>query len=83
MQVRLSDAYQSGLIRAHVMITIAPKALSTVTAELNAIREVSAAARRFELAERDPLVRFEQVTERATLRPHLGGVLLHDAVRGE
>ncbi|MFN3507789.1 MAG: Lrp/AsnC family transcriptional regulator [Allorhizobium sp.] len=40
--LRLSDAYQSGLIRAHVMITIAPKALSQVTAELNAIREVTA-----------------------------------------
>jgi len=41
-QVRLSDAYQSGVIRAHVMITIAPKALAAVTGELNAIREVSA-----------------------------------------
>lgn len=41
-QVRLSDGFQSGLIRAHVMITIAPKALAAVTSELNAIREVSA-----------------------------------------
>jgi DNA-binding Lrp family transcriptional regulator len=41
-QLRLSDAYQSGLIRAHVMITIAPKALTAVTGELNAIREVTA-----------------------------------------
>ncbi|MCL6706960.1 Lrp/AsnC family transcriptional regulator [Pseudomonas sp. R2.Fl] len=40
--VRLSDAYQSGLIRAHVMIVIAPKALGQVTAELAAIREVAA-----------------------------------------
>jgi DNA-binding Lrp family transcriptional regulator len=40
--LRLSDAYQNGLIRAHVMITMAPKALSQVTAELNAIREVTA-----------------------------------------
>ncbi|CAH0341470.1 Lrp/AsnC family transcriptional regulator [Rhizobium sp. CECT 9324] len=40
--VRLSDAYERGLVRAHVMITIAPKALSQVTAELNAIREVTA-----------------------------------------
>jgi DNA-binding Lrp family transcriptional regulator len=40
--VRLSDAYERGLVRAHVMITIAPKALSQVTAELNAIREVAA-----------------------------------------
>lgn len=39
--VRLSDAYQSDLIRAHVLITIAPKSLSTVTAELNAIHEVT------------------------------------------
>lgn len=40
--VRLSDAYQSGLIRAHVMIVIAPKALSQVTAELSAIGDVTA-----------------------------------------
>lgn len=39
--VRLSDAYQSDLIRAHVLITIAPKSLSAVTAELNAIHEVT------------------------------------------
>ncbi|EKF60097.1 transcriptional regulator AsnC family protein [Agrobacterium albertimagni AOL15] len=41
-QVRLSDAYHSELIRAHVMITIAPKALTVVTRELTAIREVAA-----------------------------------------
>ncbi|MGV1802728.1 AsnC family transcriptional regulator [Agrobacterium vitis] len=40
--LRLSDAYQSGLIRAHVMITMAPKALSSVTAELAAIQQVTA-----------------------------------------
>lgn len=40
--VRLSDAYLSDLIRAHVLITIAPKSLSAVTAELNAIHEVTA-----------------------------------------
>lgn len=40
--LRLSDAYQSGLIRAHVMIVIAPKALGAVTAELGAIKEVTA-----------------------------------------
>lgn len=32
--VRLSEAYSSGLIRAHILITIAPKALSQVTAAL-------------------------------------------------
>jgi len=40
--VRLSDAYLAGLIRAHVLITITPKALSAVTAELMAIGEVKA-----------------------------------------
>jgi DNA-binding Lrp family transcriptional regulator len=40
--LRLSEAYESGLVRAHVMITIAPKALGQVTAELNAIRDVTA-----------------------------------------
>ena len=39
--VRLSEAYLSGLIRAHILITIAPKALSAVTASLNAIHEVT------------------------------------------
>ena len=38
--VRLSDAYESGLVRAHVLITIAPKTLARITAELNAILEV-------------------------------------------
>lgn len=39
--VRLSEAYQSGLIRAHVLITIAPKSLPMVSAELEAIRQVT------------------------------------------
>ncbi|MCF3640676.1 Lrp/AsnC family transcriptional regulator [Rhizobium sp. TRM95111] len=38
--VRLSDAYESGLVRAHVLITIAPKTLARITAELSAILEV-------------------------------------------
>ena len=38
--VRLSDAYENGLVRAHVLITIAPKTLARITAELNAILEV-------------------------------------------
>ncbi len=40
--VRLSESYLSGLIRAHVLITIAPKALSAVTASLDAIPQVTA-----------------------------------------
>ncbi|NGO62585.1 Lrp/AsnC family transcriptional regulator [Rhizobium daejeonense] len=40
--VRLSDSYVRDLIRAHVLITIAPKSLSAVTNELAAIREVTA-----------------------------------------
>lgn len=40
--VRLSEAYKAGLIRAHVLITIAPKALSAVTSELGAIAAVTA-----------------------------------------
>ncbi|MBM7047324.1 MULTISPECIES: Lrp/AsnC family transcriptional regulator [Rhizobium] len=39
--VRLSEAYLSGLIRAHILITIAPKSLSAVTASLDAIHEVT------------------------------------------
>lgn len=38
--VRLSDAYRSGLVKAHVLITIAPKTLARITAELGAIPEV-------------------------------------------
>jgi DNA-binding Lrp family transcriptional regulator len=39
--LRLSDAYRSGLVRAHVLITIAPKSLPAVTAALAAISEVT------------------------------------------
>jgi DNA-binding Lrp family transcriptional regulator len=39
--VRLSDAYLSSLIRAHVLITIAPKALPAVAAELGAIGAIT------------------------------------------
>ncbi|AZO54372.1 Lrp/AsnC family transcriptional regulator [Mesorhizobium sp. M8A.F.Ca.ET.208.01.1.1] len=38
--VRLSDAYQSGLAKAHVMITLAPKVLSQVCVSLQAIHGV-------------------------------------------
>ncbi len=38
--VRLSDDYESGLVKAHILITIMPKSLTRVTAELSAIREV-------------------------------------------
>lgn len=40
--VRLSDAYESGMVKAHVLITIAPKTLSRITTELHAISEVKA-----------------------------------------
>ncbi len=40
--VRLSDAYESGMVKAHVLITIAPKTLSRITTELHAIVEVKA-----------------------------------------
>ncbi|CUX28416.1 AsnC family transcriptional regulator [Agrobacterium deltaense Zutra 3/1] len=39
--LRLSESYLSGLVRAHVLITIAPKALPGVTAALAAIKEVT------------------------------------------
>ncbi len=39
--IKLSDAYLSALVRAHVLITIAPKALAGVTAALAAIKEVT------------------------------------------
>ena len=38
--VRLSDTYESGLVKAHVLITIAPKTLARITSELGAIPEV-------------------------------------------
>lgn len=40
--LRLSEDYLSSLIRAHVLITHKPKALSNVTAELAAMPEVTA-----------------------------------------
>jgi DNA-binding Lrp family transcriptional regulator len=40
--VRLSDAYASGLIRAHILITIAPKALAQVTSALDKMQTVTA-----------------------------------------
>ncbi|MFA6154483.1 Lrp/AsnC family transcriptional regulator [Mesorhizobium sp.] len=40
--VRLSEAYASGLIRAHILITIAPKALAQVTASLEEVQAVTA-----------------------------------------
>ena len=38
--LRLSDAYEAGTVKAHVLITIAPKTLGRVSAELAAISEV-------------------------------------------
>ncbi|AJD44061.1 Lrp/AsnC family transcriptional regulator [Rhizobium sp. SEMIA 4085] len=40
--VRLSERYTAGLVRAHVLITIAPKALSQVTSSLDQIQELTA-----------------------------------------
>ncbi|MEW9617487.1 Lrp/AsnC family transcriptional regulator [Shinella sp. S4-D37] len=38
--VKLSDAYESGMVKAHVLITIAPKTLARITTELRAISAV-------------------------------------------
>lgn len=38
--VRLSDAYEKGLVRAHILITLAAKALGGVTRELQALPHV-------------------------------------------
>ncbi|MBB5536563.1 Lrp/AsnC family transcriptional regulator [Rhizobium giardinii] len=38
--VRLSEDFEKGLVKAHVLITLAPKALSRVTQELHAIEDV-------------------------------------------
>ena len=38
--VKLSDAYESGMVKAHVLITIAPKTLARITTELRAITAV-------------------------------------------
>ncbi|THF49286.1 Lrp/AsnC family transcriptional regulator [Allorhizobium terrae] len=40
--VRLSDRYASSLIRAHILITIAPKALSQVVSALERLKPVTA-----------------------------------------
>lgn len=40
--VRLSEAYSSGLVRAHILITIAPKALAQVASSLEKLRAVTA-----------------------------------------
>ncbi len=40
--LKLSEQYMSGMVRAHVMITIAPKVLQQVTAALGDIDEVTA-----------------------------------------
>ncbi len=40
--VRLSDEYRSSLVRAHILITIAPKALAQVTASLEKVKAVTA-----------------------------------------
>ncbi|SCW87732.1 DNA-binding transcriptional regulator, Lrp family [Rhizobium mongolense subsp. loessense] len=39
--LRLSERYMAGLVRAHVLITIAPKALSQVTSSLDKIPELT------------------------------------------
>jgi len=38
--VKLSDAYESGLVKAHVLITIAPRTLARITTALHAIDAV-------------------------------------------
>ncbi|WP_029005917.1 Lrp/AsnC family transcriptional regulator [Azorhizobium doebereinerae] len=38
--VRVSDAYEQGLVKAHVLITVLPKLARRVEGELRAIREV-------------------------------------------
>ena len=40
--VRLSDAYESSLVRAHILITIAPKSLAAVTASIGRVQAVTA-----------------------------------------
>ncbi len=39
--VRLSDAYASSLVRAHILITIAPKSLTQVTAAIERVEAVT------------------------------------------
>ena len=38
--IRLSDDFEQGLVKAHVLITLAPRALARVTQELHALQEV-------------------------------------------
>ena len=38
--VKLSEAYESGMVKAHVLITIAPKTLARISTELHAISAV-------------------------------------------
>ncbi|MFT0891743.1 Lrp/AsnC family transcriptional regulator [Pseudochelatococcus sp. G4_1912] len=38
--VRLSDAYERGLVRAHILITVAPKSVHAVSGALAAIEQV-------------------------------------------
>lgn len=40
--VRLSDEYRKGLVRAHILVTIAPKTLNRITGELGELPEVQA-----------------------------------------
>lgn len=40
--LRLSDDYEQGLVKAHILVTIAPKTLPRITAELSELREVRA-----------------------------------------
>ncbi|WP_062014541.1 Lrp/AsnC family transcriptional regulator [Aureimonas sp. AU4] len=50
--VRLSDAYASGLVRAHVLVTIAPKSLSEVVAsiaQVGAVTELHSVSGAFDL----------------------------------
>ncbi|ALN75396.1 Lrp/AsnC family transcriptional regulator [Aureimonas sp. AU40] len=39
--VRLSEAYASSLVRAHILVTIAPKSLSEVTAAMGKVQAVT------------------------------------------
>ena len=38
--VRLSDEYEQGLVKAHILVTIGPKTLQRITAELGELPEV-------------------------------------------
>jgi len=50
--VKLSDAYASGLVKAHVLITIAPRTLARITtalAAINAVRTLHSVSGSFDL----------------------------------